>query len=224
MKFRMRKLIGISTVASFAFAGTAYALTIDPTSGPPDSHYQVQVPCDSTPKIYVADLYPGPPGTLLPRVGTETSPGVWTYDVQARLVDQVIRASCGGAGETARYDVVNPMLMPNPTVLDYGDFTYGAFGNVVSGTDCRPGSAVSITITGPGGFSSDQSTTADSIGSWQIPVPGDAPSGDLTANASCGEVRYDPLTFQHRGSAVSTSLPEDRDAATPVAGTPSYTG
>lgn len=237
-----RRMVSITVVAFFALAGTAYALTVDPTGGPPDSSYTVEVTCDSEPTVRVFHLRAEPQATVPPVDGTESSPGTWLYAVQAGDVDDLVTADCGSSREQFRYDVDAPALFPGPTVVGWGGWDPLRPATQVIGTDCPDGTTASVTFTGADGFTATQTAPIDGYGNWDVPIPAAAPTGDLTVDASCGSVHFDAITIRHTGSTppddtgptattpgdsepdASTPSTPSPPAATPVAVSPSYTG
>lgn len=245
---RKRYLFTLAAAFTLVLGGTAYALTVTPQGGPPDSTYQVTVSCDSQPRVYVEDLdAAGPPATILPSEGVESSPGVWTYDLQSGDVDQWITSRCGDSTEHFRYNVDEPRLFPGPTYADYPAPTSNVIGAAVVGTDCPAGTTATATITGPGGYSVTKTASIDTYGNWQVDVPDDAPTGDLTINATCGDLTYQPIVMSHRGASsppmsgpattigaaststsvapsTATSANGTAPAAKPIVTDPQYTG
>lgn len=213
---RLSALVTLTAGISLLLVGVAFALEIAPQGGPPDSNYEVTVSCPTPPRVYVSDLDAGiPPATLVPIEGTEPRPGVWTYSIQARDLDQSVTSHCGARIEHFRYDVDAPRLFPGPTFANFGDFRPGLVGTAVVGTDCPSGSTASVTIEGPGGFTSTLTTSIDAYGNWEVPIPDGAPVGQLTVHATCGQLVYGPITMAHRGTqAPPTGEPTDPDDAT----------
>lgn len=237
MRFRTRPMVVITVVAFVALAGTAYALSVDPSGGPVGSRYQVRVDCATPATIRVFPLKAYPQATVPPEDGTESSPGTWVFDRQAGNVDELVVSDCGGQTEQFRYDVDAPALFPGPTIAAAGVLRPDRPITQVIGTDCPDGTTASVTITGPEGFTATQTAPIDHYGNWAVPIPADAPTGELTANASCGSLHFDAITIHHSGSTpaggtepgVTTSSEPSPSAATPsaatpVAATPSYTG
>lgn len=236
MRFRIRRTMAFTTVAFFALAGTAYALSVDPTGGPPDSRYTAEVACDSEPTVRVFHLRAAPQATVPTVEGTESSPGTWVYEVQAGEVDDLVTSDCGSSQEQFRYDVDAPALFPGPTVVHYGDWDPRRPTTSVIGTDCPDGTTASVTFTGPGGYTDTRSAPIDRYGNWEVPIPTAAPTGDLAIDASCGSLHFDAISIRHTGSATPDATdpdatinepaakPEATSPASPVAATPSYTG
>lgn len=243
MRNRKRRAAGIIAAALIASTGTAVALTVTPTGGPPGSSFEAQVDCATEPAVRMFPLQAMPQATVPAQSGIESSPGTWTYSLQAGNVDALVTSICDGHLEQFRYDVDAPALFPGPTVASWGEFDLAVSGTTVVGTDCPDGGTASLTLTGPDGYSYSASATPGDHGIWEIPVPADAPQGPLQAEAGCGSIRYAPITFRHPtttatsstttsgGTANPSTTPDGShtDAGTsapasPVPATPTYTG
>lgn len=237
---RTRTILVLGATLAMTLTGMAYALTVDPTGGPPGSRYQVQVPCSSAPRVQVRDI--GRPQATLPWLGgVESSPGTWTFDIEAGSLDQMVYSACGGQNDRFRYDVDNPQLFPGPTaiveIVPRPDVEYTS----VVGTDCPAGTTASVAINGPGGYSYAQTAAIDGYGNWEVPIPATAPHSDLTVDASCGSVHYatlvmpfgprdsgpgatDPPGTATTSMSPASTLATNPSAASPVPADPLYAG
>lgn len=199
-------MFAISLSVVIAISGSAYALSVSPEGGAPGSDYTVQVDCASSPSLYVTDLRAGiPPATIAPLAGIESSPGTWDFEVHAGDVDQMVKSSCGGEGDSFRYDVDSAQLFPGPTFATYSDVRPGLIGSTVVGTDCPAGTKAVAVFTDNHGFSATRSITIDAYGNWEIKVPDSAPTGQLVVHATCGDVSYDPLVLEHTAEISDTT-------------------
>ena len=221
---RVRTTFVLGTALAVVMAGTAYALTVNPTGGAPGSHYQVEVPCSVEPEVKVRDLGYNQ-ATLPPRDGVESSPGTWTYDIEANDVDQMVFASCGDQLDKFRYNVDNPKLFPGPTSEYYSFINpfYGDGYTSVVGTDCPAGTTASVTIKAAGGYTYSGAADIDTYGNWELPIPTATPKGDITVDASCGSVHFAALAMRFGGDTAPTASPAPTKPAGPAETTPTTT-
>ena len=141
--------LAVGATATIVSGGLAYALSIGLSApgGPAGSSYTAQITCGVEPELKVRSLDVSPPAaTLVPLPGVETSPGVWTFDLQAGARDQVIGASCGSDSGRARFDVEEPVLLPGPTVDNFGAWRPDRDRTSVVGTDCPAGTTATVQI------------------------------------------------------------------------------
>ncbi len=225
MRRALWSLVGGVVVAITVGAGVALATSVTPSGGAPGSSYVVKAPCTSEPQVYVVDLNDNPPATLDPRVGSESSPGSWTFDVKAGNDDQLVSARCGGASDTVRYDVERPALYPGPTYTNFASFRPELAGTTVVGTDCPAGTEASLSLRGTDGYRHATTAPIDRYGNWEVPIPVAAPAGDLKVAASCGGVTYAPIVIHRVGAGTSPSQPPATvGSAKPIPAEPTFTG
>jgi len=201
--------------AVLGFAGLASAagvITLTPSEGAPGTPYVVKVDCGQAPDLYGRPLNEqGPPGTLLPLAMKEVAPSTWQVDEVAGLVDDVYGGNCGDDRLDARFDTDNPRMYLGP--IPESPFQNGP-RTTVEGTDCPAGTQARVAFHHDG-----QTDTVDvatnSRGDWTTLLPGQAGTEDLTIDASCGSVTYDPITIRAATTQPTDNIPTNQCGTQP---------
>ncbi|WP_426574154.1 hypothetical protein [Aquihabitans sp. McL0605] len=193
---------------------------LSPGEGAPGTAYQGFVTCGGT-SFSVTAVAAGD-DVLRPIPVDRTPGGSGSFDAVAGTSDVTYDVQCGTKTDRMTFDVEAPVMrlgpVPVPAIVDL-------VPTQVEGTDCPPGTQVSVHFTAAGG-SSTAHAPIDLFGDWLVPLPSHLPVG-TTVSASCGAVAYDPIALPAsamEGAAGPVAAPTAAAPAVAVAGDPTYTG
>ena len=212
--------LGVAALAAAGRAGAAGPpLTLTPTSGAPDSTYEVRVDCAQFPELYRGNTQDAPvQGTVAPRGTDEVSelaPSTWVLHATAGRTDDAWYARCGNdESSSARFDAEAPHLWfgPRPRLFTQDPRT------TVEGTDCPAGTTAEVRIGFEDVIITIGDVPIDQYGDWSVDLPRKVGDADLRVDASCGEVTYAQLTATSTSTSSSTTTSSTTTTAPPTPG------
>lgn len=215
---RLALAAGGSLVVVLAAASVTAAagglLSVDPGEGPPGTSYRVTVTCAEAPTLYGRPGNDsGPFPTQVPLSIAQVGPSEWAVDAVAGEVDDVYSVVCGSEVQQERFDTDAPRIYLGPVPLHSFDPIVPR--TKVEGTDCPPGTSVTVTITVEG-RPTTQTAAVDRYGDWSVDLPAPAGTRQMTVVAACGEVSYPRLTVTTTTQPTSPTAPATQPTTAPT--------